>query len=316
MAARNYEYDENYGFRKERHPFVRALVIALWWLLGSILLACVYHLVFSLVWNTEKDRSLFHENRMYEKTYPELRARERMLREVVKDLERRDDDIYLAVFNTSAPSMSDITYGSIIPDDDELREDDIFRHIANSVGKIEKSVDAVEADFRRVFEICGHDYYTLPPMTLPLEGFNAARTGASVGRRISPFFKVAMAHDGIDLIAPVGTPVVAGGPGVVVRTEHASGSEGNVVVIDHGNGYTTKYAHLSEIRVSSGRKVRSGERIGTVGTSGKSFAPHLHYSLMHGSEVCDPVNYFFCSITPQEYATMLILSGSTGQSMD
>jgi len=317
MARRNYEYDENYGFRKERHPAVKFLLTALWWFLGSIVLACVYHVIFSLVWNTDREKQLFHENRLYEKTYPELRAQERMLRDALKDIERRDDEIYLTVFNTSAPSMSDITYGSIIPDDEEdLAEKDIFEHIANSVNKIETSADKVEENFRRVFEVCSHDYYTLPPMTMPLEGFNVARTGASVGRKISPFFKVSLNHDGVDLIAPVGTPVLAGGPGVVVRTERESGPDGNVIVIDHGNGYTTKYSHLSEIRVTSGKKVKAGERIGTVGTTGKSFAPHLHYSVKHGSEICDPVQYLFGSITPQEYATMLILSGSTGQSMD
>lgn len=316
MARRNYEYDENYGFRKERHPVVRVLLTGIWWFLGSIVLACVYHLLVSLVWNTPEDRRLFHENRLYEKNYPALRAREKMLRETVRDLERRDDEIYLAVFNTSAPSMSDISYGSILPDDENIGAEDIFGHIAKRITRIESSMDAVEDNFRRIFERCSRDYYTLPPMTLPLENFNVARTGASTGSKISPFFKVAMSHDGIDLIAPVGTPVVAAGSGVVVRTARASGTDGNIIVIDHGNGYTTRYAHLSEIRVSSGAKVRTGDRIGTVGTSGKSFAPHLHYSVYHGKEPCDPVNYFFASVDPQEYATMLILSSSTGQAMD
>lgn len=314
---RNIEFDENYSLRKHRPRVGKILLTILWCFLGSIVLACVYHVIFSILWTSDSDRALFRENRMYEKNYAELRSRERMLKQAIENMAQRDDEIYFNLFNTSAPSMSDLSSGSILSDDVELTSDeDIYSHIAGTVSKMESEAVSVEENFRKVFEKCADLSYSLPPMTLPLEDFNIARTGASVGKKISPFMKVSLSHDGIDLIAPVGTKVIAGGPGVVTSVVRSSVGEGNVIVIDHGNGYKSKYAHLSEISVRSGSKVKASDKIGSVGSSGKSFAPHLHYSITYYGKVCDPVNYMFGSVSPGEYASMMILSGSTGQSLD
>jgi murein DD-endopeptidase MepM/ murein hydrolase activator NlpD len=91
---------------------------------------------------------------------------------------------------------------------------------------------------------------------------------------------------------------------------------GNVVEIDHGNGYITRYAHLADVEVRKGRALKKGARIGYVGVSGNSFAPHLHYEVIKDTVVMDPVNYMFASVTPEEYVNMLVMSVTTGQSMD
>ncbi len=86
--------------------------------------------------------------------------------------------------------------------------------------------------------------------------------------------------------------------------------------IDHGNGYVTRYAHLADVGVGKGRVLKKGARIGYVGVSGNSFAPHLHYEVLRDTLVMDPVNYLFASVTPEEYVNMLVMSVVTGQSMD
>ena len=91
---------------------------------------------------------------------------------------------------------------------------------------------------------------------------------------------------------------------------------GNVVAIDHGNGYVTKYAHLQEIHVRQGRRVEKGDKIGLSGMSGKAFAPHLHYEVWRGKVAMDPINFFLASLTPEEYAEMMALGTSIAQSMD
>jgi murein DD-endopeptidase MepM/ murein hydrolase activator NlpD len=91
---------------------------------------------------------------------------------------------------------------------------------------------------------------------------------------------------------------------------------GNVVEIDHGNGYVTRYAHLADVEVRKGRELKKGSRIGYVGVSGNSFAPHLHYEVMRDTLVMDPVNHLFASVTPDDYMNMLIMAASTGQSLD
>ena len=125
-----------------------------------------------------------------------------------------------------------------------------------------------------------------------------------------------MKHNGLDIIAPTGEPVYAVADGVVKEVIKSRKGLGNVVSIDHGNGYVTRYAHLSDIETRKGRKVRRGARLGYVGVSGNSFAPHLHYEVLRDTLVLDPVNHFFASVTPEEYMNMLIMSVTTGQSMD
>ena len=118
------------------------------------------------------------------------------------------------------------------------------------------------------------------------------------------------------MISQQGEPVYAVADGVVRYVDHSSKGLGNVVAIDHGNGYVTRYAHLENTRVNRGQKVLRGKQIGQVGMSGNSFAPHLHYEVMKDSVRFDPLNFMFASVTPEDYIGMLVMSSNTGQSMD
>ena len=111
-------------------------------------------------------------------------------------------------------------------------------------------------------EIIGSEDYVLPPMTNPLRNYSFAQTGASIGSRINPFYKVPVQHNGLDMIAPSGEPVYAAADGVVKNVTRSRKGLGNVVEIDHGNGYVTRYAHLADIEARKGRKIKRGARIG------------------------------------------------------
>jgi murein DD-endopeptidase MepM/ murein hydrolase activator NlpD len=174
----------------------------------------------------------------------------------------------------------------------------------------------VEENFRIIEEITSTRGYDMPPMTNPLKNYSVAQTGASTGSRINPFYKVQVQHNGLDMIAHSGEPVYASADGVVRDVTRSRKGLGNVVEIDHGNGYVTRYAHLADIEVRKGRRLKRGDRIGYVGVSGNSFAPHLHYEVLRDTLVLDPVNHMFASVTPEEYINMLVMSVSTGQSMD
>ncbi len=125
-----------------------------------------------------------------------------------------------------------------------------------------------------------------------------------------------MQHDGLDLIAPEGAPVFAAADGTVSHVVQSRKGLGNMVVINHGNGYTTRYCLLGDITVSSGKKVRQGQKIGTVGISASVTAPHLHFEVRHYHNVCDPVHYLFASLSPEDYAHLVYMAVSTGQSLD
>ena len=117
-------------------------------------------------------------------------------------------------------------------------------------------------------------------------------------------------------MASEGTPVLASADGVVESVQRSRTGLGNVVTIDHGNGYVTRYAHLSDILVPKGRRVTRGTVIGRVGISGNSLAPHLHYEVLRDGEAVDPVDHMFATLSPQDYANFAFMTSRTGQSLD
>lgn len=317
MPNDNYIYDgREIKFKKARRTVPGMLGRALKYFLVSVSLAILYYFTFSLFFSTDTERRLKDENRMLEKLYPEMEKKEALLADVVGGLQVRDDEIYKAVFHSPAPSRSRLSSVDFLAVDSSLKDDDIVAYSTKTLDLLFRSTANVEANFRYVFGKFSEEGFVTPPMKLPIKEFTYAMTGASIGDRISPFYKVPVKHNGIDLISPSGTPVYATGDGVVSKVVRSSSSMGNLVEITHAGGYVTKYAHLEDIRVPRGQKVKAGSLIGHVGISGQTYAPHLHYEIYKDDEVCDPINYFFGSVGPADYTNMLVMSVSTGQSMD
>ena len=311
-----YIVDKDFRFKKEKASVWTVICRILMFFVATISLAIVYYILFALVFSTEEERALKQENRLYEQEYPEMASKEALLADVVEGLKVKDDRIYEEIFNTSAPNMDQFSSLEFLMALDSIPDTDIVSHSAGRLDKLEVSAGRVEENFKRVMEAISASDFVMPPMSNPLKDFTFAQTGASIGDKINPFYKVPMKHNGLDLIAPAGDPVYAVADGRVKEIIRSRKGLGNVVVIDHGNGYVTRYAHLADIETRKGRKVRRGARLGYVGVSGNSFAPHLHYEVLRDTLVLDPVNHFFASVTPEEYMNILIMSVTTGQSMD
>jgi len=144
----------------------------------------------------------------------------------------------------------------------------------------------------------------------------AVRHLSGFGYRIHPIYKTRKMHWGIDFTAPTGTPVQAAGDGVVKRVEKISHGYGHNVIIDHGYGYETLYAHFSKIIVKQGQAVKRGQKIGEVGSTGTSTAPHCHYELMYKGQKVNPINYVQDGLTPAEYRELVKASSAVNQSLD
>lgn len=311
-----YIVDKDFRFKKERPSVWTVIRKVLMFFVATVSLAVVYYVLFAFVFSTEEERRLRQENRLYEEEYPQMAAKEQLLADVVEGLKIKDDRIYEEIFNTAAPNMDQFSSLDFLMGLDSIPDSDIVIHSEGRLNHLEASAGRVEENFAKVMETISGEGFVMPPMTNPLKDFTFAQTGASVGDKINPFYKVPMKHSGLDLISPAGEPVYAVADGVVKEVIKSRKGLGNVVTIDHGNGYVTRYAHLSDIETRKGRKVRKGARIGYVGVSGNSFAPHLHYEVLRDTLVLDPVNHFFASVTPEEYVNMMIMSVTTGQSMD
>ena len=311
-----YIFDKDFKFRKQRTSVWAVLRKILMFFVVTISLAILYYILFALIFSTDTEKRLRDENRMYAREYPELEKKERLLSDVVDGLRLRDNGIYEEIFHTSAPNMDMVSSLDFLMGLDSIPDTDIVTYVKDKLDGLDKGVDLVEDNFRRIFAAIKDSAFVMPPMNNPLEGFSFAQTGASVGDKINPFYKVKMRHNGLDLIAPAGEPVYAAADAVVADVVKSRKGLGNVIVLDHGNGYKTRYAHLADMEVRKGMKVKKGKRLGYVGVSGNSFAPHLHYEVLRDTLVMDPVNHFFASVSPDEFVNILIMSASTGQSMD
>ena len=312
-----YVFDKNdFKFRKVRTSAWTMVRKILMFFVASLSMAVLYYVVVALLFSTDQERSLRQENRMYEREFPALEQKGEMLTDIVEGLQVRDNRIYEEIFHASAPTMDPGSSLDYLAGLDSIPDKDIVKRSAGRLGALMSKAGGIEDNFRAVIDKVQEKGFKMPPMSNPLNEVSFAQVGASVGERVNPFYKVKIMHNGLDLIAPDGTPVYAAADGLVKEVVKSRKGLGNVVTIDHGNGYRTRYAHLADMEVKKGRRVKRGTRIGYVGMSGNSFAPHLHYEVLRDTLVLDPVHHFFASVTPDEYVNMLVMSASTGQSMD
>ena len=317
MMEGGYIYDkDNVGFRKMRTPLRKKIRRVLLLFVASISLTLLYYLIFALFFSTEAESRLERENQMFERELPQLQQKEALLADVLDGLNMRDDRIYEEIFHSSSPSMSPLTSVVDFSGLDTIPDHDLVWYAQRKLDKVVSSAASVEDDFMRIAELLQDSAFVMPPMNNPLDDFTFAQTGASVGDKINPFYKVPIRHNGLDLVAHSGEPVHVTADGIVEKVTKSRKGLGNVVEVRHEGGYVTRYAHLADIEVRKGKKVKKGDRIGYVGVSGNSFAPHLHYEVHRDTIVMDPVNHFFASLDPEEYVNVMIMSATTGQSLD
>ena len=139
---------------------------------------------------------------------------------------------------------------------------------------------------------------------MPLSSKEMKGISSGFGMRIHPVYGNVRMHTGIDLNAKFGTPIYATGNGVVESSKWDSGY-GNTVVIDHGFGYKSLYAHCLELKVAPGQKVVRGQEIATVGATGTATGAHVHYEVLVRGQHDNPAKYFFMDLTPEEYDQIL-----------
>ena len=144
------------------------------------------------------------------------------------------------------------------------------------------------------------------PAIQPVRNEDLKRMASGFGWRSDPFTKARKMHWGMDFTAPRGVPIYATGDGEVVRADNRSSGFGKHIRIDHGYGYITIYAHLSKYNVSKGQKVKRGDLIGFVGNTGRSEAPHLHYEVRKDGDRINPINFYYGSLSPEEFELSLI----------
>lgn len=296
--------------------FGRILLKLVRFVLVTAVMSMIYYTLFALVFSTDTERRLIGENRLYSRIFKEMVERERLVEDVIRWLQAKDNAIYKEIFKADAPGLDLNSDMDIISAGDSVKDKDLVDYTAHKIGAVEEMTSSVEDNLSRVMERLVSSSDSVPPLKLPLGNVTYAQVGAGTGLKQNPFYRVESRHGGLDIIASQDDPVYATGRGIVSAVTRSRKGNGNVVEITHPGGYVTRYCHLGDIDVYRGQTVRAGKMIGKVGISGNAYAAHLHYEVLKDGVPVDPVNYFFASVDPSDYVKMMYMSAKTGQSLD
>jgi murein DD-endopeptidase MepM/ murein hydrolase activator NlpD len=319
MKKYRYRYQhEHLDFVKIKVSFRDVVLKVLFYILVATFITAGYYIVFFLFFDTPEERGLKREKELLEKESAQLQVRYDQIETIMQELELRDKEIYRAIFHADPSFLSGPgnlnTYDDYnIIDNDALTNETVFKmqHLQKRATGVLFLFDELE---QRLKEKSMADLLAMP-LIQPIENRNLIRIGASYGKRMHPFYKLLKEHTGTDFIAGVGADVFATANGKVAAVL-SQPSYGRKVELDHGNGYTTVYAHLSNVLVKQGQSVKRGQVIAQVGNTGMSVAPHLHYEVLKHDQYMDPLHYFFIGLMPEEYEYLIQLSTSSGQSLD
>lgn len=289
------------------------------YVVAVLVIAVLLNVVYSLFFDTPRERQIRRENEMLQEQYERLTERKRMVDTVMQEVERIDRDIYRVIFETEPVETEDqglfgLSYHALLQSQDE----DIVDHSAQKMDSMLVSLEESRPGYDMLLIKGENRAAMLPaiPAIQPIENPDLTLVASGFGYRIHPIYKIPKMHQGIDFSAPVGTAVYATGAGVVKDVIRSERGLGNQIIIDHGFGYTTQYACMDEMQVRRGQQVERGDQIGTVGDSGLSVAPHLHYEVHLNGEAMNPINYFFLELSPADYDRLIVISTMSGQSFD
>jgi murein DD-endopeptidase MepM/ murein hydrolase activator NlpD len=314
-----YRYQhEHLDFVKVKVGFRDIVLKVLFYVFVAVFIAVSYYAVFSLFFDTPEERGLKREKELLENENAQLQARYEQIETIMQELDVRDKEIYRAIFHTDPAFLKGPgnlnTYDDYnVIDNDALTNETVLK--MRQLQKRSKVVSLLFDELERNLKKKPTDSLLSIPLIQPIENKNLIRIGASYGKRMHPFYKLLKEHTGTDFIAGIGANVFATANGKVAAV-FSQRSHGRKIEIDHENGYTTVYAHLSSVLVKPGQMVKRGQVIAKVGNTGMSVAPHLHYEVLKHGQYMDPLNYFFIGLMPEEYEYLIQLSTSSGQSLD
>ncbi len=323
MAKIKYKYNPNtLNYEKIQLTFKdRLKTLTVYVLTGLFFAGIIIALAYTFI-DSPKELNLKREVAQLRQQYDLLNKDMAQMERVLADIERRDDNIYRVIFE--AEPISDGVRRSGVGGVNRythlkgFKNSDLIIETTKRLDKVAKRLYIQSKSFDDVIEMAKNKEELLAaiPAIQPVANKDLKRLASGYGYRIDPIYKVRKMHWGMDFSAPLGTDIVATGDGKVLKTVNARGGYGKHVVIDHGFGYQTLYAHMSRIEVRRGQKVKRGDVIGKVGNSGKSTAPHLHYEVIKDGRKVNPANFYFNDLTPEEYDLMIEISSNANQSFD
>lgn len=272
--------------------------------------------------NTPRELSLQREVKNYELQFELLDKKMEQIEEVLANIEDRDNNIYRLYFeaNPIPDEQRRAGFGGVnrYKSLEGFNNSEMVIATTKRLDVIKKQMAIQSKSLDEITKLAAEKEKLLMaiPAIQPVNNEDLRRMASGYGWRSDPFTKARKMHRGMDFSAPKGTPIYATGDGTVTRADNGSSGFGKHIRIDHGYGFLTLYAHLSNYNVKRRQKVKRGDLIGFVGNTGRSEAPHLHYEVWKDGERINPINFYYGSLTAAEFENMLKYANQENQSLD
>ena len=325
MSKVKYYYDsENLAYRKIKTRKRKKFGVVILFLVASSLFGLLSFVILlnTPYFETPKDRLQAREIENLKLNYAILNKKMDQANDVVDAIEERDNNLYRAYFNKNAIPDSVRKVG--LPGINRykrLEGYDNSQLVMNTTKRIdvlnkELAIQSKSLDDILKLAEAKSDLLSAIPAIQPVRNENLKHLASGFGYRTDPFTKVKKMHEGMDFSAKNGTPIYATGDGVIARADNSASGYGNHIVIRHGFGYETLYAHLSKYNARAGQRIKRGDVIGYVGSTGRSEGPHLHYEVHKDGKVVNPLNFYYGNISAVEYVAIAHLANQENQSLD
>ena len=291
------------------------------YILAGIVIGILFLYLFLTFFPSPREKQLLRERASLESQLEVLNSQVDQMQVVMTDLQQRDDNLYRVLFGAEPIPLSvrqgaqrKIDYYEQLA---QMTNSELAADLSLKVDLLEKEIYVQAKSYDEVAQMAKEQEIRMEniPAIQPVMNKDLKRVASGYGMRIDPVYHVRKFHQGMDFTAPTGTEVFATGNAKVDFAGWKQGY-GNTVILDHGYGYKTLYAHLYKILVRKGQKVRRSDIIALVGNTGKSTGPHLHYEVRLNNKPVDPRNYYFYDLSPEEYDQMIQLSNNFGQMLD
>ncbi len=325
MSKVKYYYDsENLAYRKIKTKKAKKIGVVLLFLVASALFGFLSFVVLlnTPYFETPKDRLQAREIDNLKLHYAILNKKIDELNAVTAAIEDRDNNLYRTYFNTAPISDEERKAGfktkNRYAELEGFDNSELVKNTTQRVDILTKELAVQSQSLDEILQLAKAKDHLLSaiPAIQPVKNENLKRMASGFGYRSDPFTKARKMHEGMDFTAKTGTPIYATGDGVVAKADNTASGFGNHIVIRHGYGYETLYAHLSKYKARAGQKVKRGDIIGYVGSTGRSEAPHLHYEVHKNNKVVNPLNFYYGNISAVEYVAISKLANQENQSLD
>ncbi len=323
MAKVKYYYDsDTLSYqkieRRKRDKFKNGLLVVL----AAGLFMVLGFVVLTPLFETPKEKEMKRELE-FVKLNEELHAKKiDQLSSILEEIQERDNNIYRLYFevNPIPKEQRKAGFGGVnrYKALEGFDNSEMVKDVTEKMDILSKQLYIQSKSLDEIVELAEDKEMLLAaiPAIQPVENEHLTRMASGYGWRSDPFTKARKMHYGMDFTAPRGTPVYASGDGVVTRVDQGAAGYGKHIRIDHGYGYVSLYAHLSNYNVRRRQKVKRGDIIGFVGNTGRSQAPHLHYEIHKNGRKINPINFYYGNLSPEEFAAMQKAAQIEGQSLD